>query len=40
MKVRFSFFYDMVLIRAEIHGWFDRDSTDVSIVAVGHPDKG
>ena len=35
MNVRFSFFYDVILTRAEIsenYGWFDRHSTDVSIV--------
>ena len=35
MNVRFSFFYGVILTRAEIsenYGWFDRHSTDVSIV--------
>ena len=38
MNVRFSFFYDVILTRAEIsenYGWFDRHSTDVSIVHSG-----
>ena len=37
MNVRFSFFYDVILTRAEIsknYGWFDRHSTDVSIVLL------